>query len=364
MKAIGGIRDRIDRMVGQWRSGSESGQNSALLVLVMLSVVLFAISMDNYSIVPAVTFVIPLILGSQMLRIRQLRRLTLVVALFSVVTATHESVQNGLTGVRISSLVVLAFVIVLFLVEAQRRGTGLPTPLGEAMLAELSSRLQRQGRVPPLPVGWQVDTATRSAGGTAFSGDFMVARVSHDAAVLEMILVDVCGKGVAAGTQSLQLAGALGGLVGSLPPQGLLAAANDYLLRQDWEEGFATAVYVHVHLGTGRFEVLSAGHPPALRWAEAAGQWSVDAARGVALGLMARPEFSESRGTLSSGDALVFYTDGVVETRSRSVSDGLPWLTDRASEAIRGGFSGAAERLLDSIMAQDDDRAVLVLSRL
>ena len=102
-----------------------------------------------------------------------------------------------------------------------------------------------------------------SAGGAKFAGDFLVANLSDDKTQLEMVLVDVCGKGVGAGTQSLQFAGALGGLIGSLPPLGLFSAANDFLLRQHWDEGFATAVHVLVHLDTGEYSIINAGHPPA-----------------------------------------------------------------------------------------------------
>ena len=81
-----------------------------------------------------------------------------------------------------------------------------------------------------------------------FAGDFFVVDLANDSARLEVVLVDVCGKGVQAGTQSLQLAGAMGGLIGALPPLGLFAAANDYLLRQNWNDGFATAVHIMVDL--------------------------------------------------------------------------------------------------------------------
>ena len=52
------------------------------------------------------------------------------------------------------------------------------------------------------------------------------------------------GKGVDAGTRALLLSGAFGGLLGALPSEEFLAASNDYLLRQGWDEGFATAVHV------------------------------------------------------------------------------------------------------------------------
>ncbi len=134
-----------------------------------------------------------------------------------------------------------------------------------------------------------------------------------------MVLVDVCGKGVAAGTQSLQFAGALGGLIGALPPLGLFAAGNDFLIRQNWDEGFATAVHVLVDLTTGDYSIINAGHPPALRWDSASSVWEIDGARGTALGIMKRPDFHQTTGRLEVGDALMFYTDGVVESRTRGL---------------------------------------------
>ena len=105
--------------------------------------------------------------------------------------------------------------------------------------------------------------------GTAigFAGDFVVATYLEDDERLELVVVDVSGKGDQAGTRALQLSGAFGGLLGSVGPEMFLASANDYLLRQDWVEGFATAVHLSLLLDTGEYEVRSAGHPPAGRLA-------------------------------------------------------------------------------------------------
>lgn len=65
-----------------------------------------------------------------------------------------------------------------------------------------------------------------------------------------------------AGSRALLLSGAFGGLLGSLPPHGFLPAANGYLLRQDWDEGFATSIHLVLDLESGDYELLSAGHPP------------------------------------------------------------------------------------------------------
>ena len=71
------------------------------------------------------------------------------------------------------------------------------------------------------------------------------------------------GKGEQAGTRALLLSGAFGGLLGALPPGDFLPAANDYLLRQDWEEGFATAIHLSLDLAPAPSRCARAGHPPA-----------------------------------------------------------------------------------------------------
>ena len=70
--------------------------------------------------------------------------------------------------------------------------------------------------------GWHAETALRSAGGTPFAGDFVVATGSRDADRLEIVVVDVSGKGEQAGTRALLLSGAFGGLLGALPPDQFL----------------------------------------------------------------------------------------------------------------------------------------------
>ena len=306
---------------------------------------------------------IPLLLGTLALRYRPLLALVLFVGVAVAITVTFESVNSGMTPGRISTLVVMVMVAGIILFESSRRRSGLPGPLGEAMLVDLRDRLQAQGLVPALPPGWTSQSAMMSAGGAKFAGDFLVANLSDDETRLEMVLVDVCGKGVAAGTQSLQFAGALGGLIGALPPLGLFAAGNDFLLRQGWDEGFATAVHVLVDLPSGAYSIINAGHPPALRWDFATREWDIDGARGTALGIMKQPDFHQTTGLLAVGEALMFYTDGVVETRTRDFTSGIEWLRQIAGDIVSSGFDQAPRRILAQVDSGDDDRAVLILSR-
>ena len=104
-----------------------------------------------------------------------------------------------------------------------------------------------------------------------------MAHLSPSGHRLEIVLVDVSGKGTRAGTRSLLLSGALGGLLGAIPSADFLRAANEYLVRQGWEEGFATAVHLDLDLRTGEYSIANAGHPSPARYTS--GPRALDRAR-------------------------------------------------------------------------------------
>ena len=110
----------------------------------------------------------------------------------------------------------LALVTVLGFVRSREK-IGLSGAAGTFMLVDLRDRLEAHGRIPRLPRGWRVDRALRSAYAEAFSGDFVVAARAERGGLLEIVLVDVSGKGQAAGVRSLLLSGAFGGLLGAMP---------------------------------------------------------------------------------------------------------------------------------------------------
>ncbi len=91
--------------------------------------------------------------------------------------------------------------------------------------------------------------------------------------------------------------------------------------------------------------------------------WQIDGARGTALGIMKRPDFHQTTGRLEVGDALMFYTDGVVESRTQDFTAGIEWLRTEAATIVTAGFDQAPRRILKMVTTGDDDRAVLILSR-
>jgi hypothetical protein len=350
----------VSDRVAAWRTGSRESQSFVLVVLLAGVALSLVVSLRDYDLMPLTAYFVWLLLGMLLLRFTEMAVVSVWTLVAALVAVLH---QGALTGARVPAVVTMVIAVLLLLYQSSRQRSGLPGSLGEAMLADLRDRLQAQGKVPPLPEGWQSQSAMFAAHGAGYAGDFLVADLDEEGRHLEMILVDVCGKGVAAATQALQFAGALGGLIGALPPVAMLEAANDFLLRQFSDESFATAVHVLVDLRDGSYSITSAGHPPALRWDRVSGEWAVDNARGTALGIARRPELIASTGTLAPGEALMFYTDGVIESRSADLDEGIAWLRRTGREAVASGFDGAARRIVRQVARGDDDRAVLILAR-
>ncbi|WP_298804576.1 PP2C family protein-serine/threonine phosphatase [uncultured Pseudokineococcus sp.] len=325
---------------------------------------------------PASALSVVIVLGGYFLRLRQLAMLLFLVttALVYVVPRRNGQVPRGVradvvdavqTSINPTVLGVLAAVAgVVVLIARSRERLGVHGAQGESMLVELRDRLRAQSRVSGLPAPWRLEHAVRSAYGDGFAGDFVLAH--HRGRRLDVLLVDVSGKGTAAGTRALLLSGAYGGLVGALPTERLLPSANDYLLGQRWPEGFATAVHVSLDLATGEYAAASAGHPPLLRHrAGAPDRWvPVEVEGGPALGLLPDVDFPSVRGVLEPGDALILYTDGVVEAPGRDLAAGIDLLARAAGDLTSGpGLGGSARRLVDAVAAEDDDRSVVVLWR-
>ena len=310
---------------------------------------------------PLTLLVLPLVLGSIYLGPRELPwYVVLILTVLAVLIPQQEAVSFRIV-VAIAMIFVLAFIILLSSLRRSRLGVAGLT--GESMLVDLRDRIQSQGQIPDLPAQWQVESALRSAGGTPFAGDFVVADTGEDGRRLDLAVVDVSGKGIQAGTRSLLLAGAFGGLLEAMPPASFLPAANDYLLRQQWTEGFATAVHLTLDLDSGRFELRTAGHPPAAHYNAGSGRWRVHDTEGPVLGLIDNAEFVVATGELRPGDALILYTDGLVETRDLDLSTGIDHLLGQCDRLLRGGFDGGAEHLIDAVGSSNDDRALLLVHR-
>ena len=350
-------RRRVDDLVRRLCASEATWLGGLALLCVVLAV------LASRELVPLSSFVIPVLLGGVSLSLRSMLWLLGFVGVALALLVIYLGLP-GVAMLRLGSLVVGAAAAVIMVWNARSRTKlGVAGSRGESMLVDLRDRLLSQGELPELPRNWYAEAVMRSAGGASFAGDFMVAARAPDSEILEVAVVDVSGKGLGAGTRALLLSGAFGGLLGSVPAEEFLPAANGYLLRQEWGEGFATAVYLVLNLSTGGFEVRTAGHPPALQLHAGSGRWAVQGSEGPILGVLQRADFRVARGRLQPGDALLLYTDGLVETPQRDLSLGIDKLLGEAERLATRGFDQGATRLIERIASQNDDRALVLLHR-
>ncbi|WP_406476253.1 PP2C family protein-serine/threonine phosphatase [Streptomyces platensis] len=310
--------------------------------------------------------VLPVIAGGLLLRPANLLVLYGASATALVVeSALFGPYDEGPERITPGTVLVVAAVGLFGLLIAQFRSrVGVPWRRGGTMLFDLRERIRVQSKLPKLPRGWHHEMALRPAGGQSFSGDFVVASRTHGGTILEVVLTDVSGKGMDAASRALLLSGAFGGLLGSLPPHGFLPAANGYLLRQDWDEGFATSIHLVLDLESGDYELLSAGHLPALQLSAGTGRWEEKAGDGPLLGVYDGAQFHPVKGTLRTGDVLMLFTDGLVEAADRDIAEGIDRLTGEADRYVTGGFAGAAWHLIEAVAKDvNDDRALLLICR-
>jgi hypothetical protein len=343
-----------------------AGLDSERVVAVglLLLVVLVGVGVWLWPSAVPISLLFPTVVGAGLvLRPPQLLAVLVAVSVVAIVWATDSRLApERALGVLASLLLVMVLARFLALSRALVGTRGFS---GDRMFAELRDRIASAGRMPVLPEGWQATSCILSAHGDRFSGDFVVVHLSPAQDRLEIALVDVSGKGTGAGTRSLLLSGALGALLGAVPSGDFLRAANDYLIRQEWREGFATAVHLDVHLPTGDYSVANAGHPSPALFTSGRGRWTVlDAGRGPLLGVLPGITFPRQRGTLAPGDALLIYSDGVIEARDRDLRDGIDRMLGVAALSVLRDGDVARDVCESARSGEDDDRAVLAVRRL
>jgi len=327
------------------------------LAVAVAAIGVAAVHVSEFWFSPGV-MILPLLAGGLLLWPRALRILFGLVAL----ALTYDALM-GRAGAGIIATVAVTIVFADALARARAK-LGVQGLRGDRMLIELRDRIRAQGRLPDLPDGWRSAAVLKPAGGASFGGDFVVS--ACDGKTLEVALVDVAGKGIDAGTRALLLSGAFGGLLGSVPAGDFLAACNAYLRRGAAAEGFVTAVHLSLDLATGDYVVDSAGHPPAAHFEAGSGNWRLTQARGIVLGVVADLRSVPERGVLRPGDALMLYTDGLIEAPGLDIDAGIDRLLGQADLLVTSGFGTGAGKLVQAMQAPgagSDDCALVIIWR-
>jgi hypothetical protein len=331
-----------------------------VLALVTVAIAFVSAHVSEWLVSPGV-MILPILCGGLLLWPRALRVLIAVAAAGLVYDVVLGKAGPGIV-ITIAATAYFADVL-----SNTRGKLGTRGLRADRMMIELRDRIRAQGKLPDLGDGWGSSVVLRPAGGSSFGGDFVISH--SDGKTLEVALVDVSGKGMDAATRALLLSGAFGGVLGSVPREKFLSAANAYLRRRPADEGFVTAVHLSVDLISGEYTLYSAGHPPAARFDGNTGKWRPSSARGIVLGVV--PDISAvpdvpDEGVLRRGDAIMLYTDGMVEAPGRDIDEGIARLLGEAERLVVAGFRTGAPELVTAMqrtVGSGDDCALVLIWR-
>jgi PAS domain S-box-containing protein len=197
-------------------------------------------------------------------------------------------------------------------------------------------------------------------------GDWYDAFLLPDGRLL-VTVGDVSGHGVDASRLMAKIRHATRAYACIEDDLGVLVQRLDGFVTQFATEGqIATTLVARVDPQTGKFDVVSAGHLPALL-VRAGDAEFVEQPQGQLLGApTARDTLTPSRGTIEAGESLLLFTDGLVERRAEHLDAGLERL--RFGLAQSGGLEADAlcDAAIDVCLAgrtRGDDVCILALHR-
>ena len=198
--------------------------------------------------------------------------------------------------------------------------------------------------------------------GTEVGGDWYDVVPYPDGRV-GLVMGDVVGKGIAAAALMGQLRNGL--RVYSLEhddPDEILDRMNVLLTQLDPLQ-MSTAVVLIFDPATGGLCFSAAGHPPPLVLRPGGDAEFLESTPSVPLGILPYGRYHRYEGTLEPGATLVLYTDGLVERRDRTLTEGLDGLRAVVRHAPAHP-DALCEHLLGAMLPEGppgDDVALLAL---
>ena len=182
-----------------------------------------------------------------------------------------------------------------------------------------------------------------------------------------VVIADVVGKGIAAALLVAAIRASIASLVGhELAVRAIMRRANRFFHESVEEGRYVTLFYMVLDVPARSLLYVNAGHvPPVL--VRANGEVDLLEEGGVPLGLFQAPRYFEGHATLTPGDVLGLYTDGIVEQTN---PDGEEYGSSRLISGLRDAGNAGATELCSRVMQdvhrfgagrQTDDRTLVVL---
>lgn len=185
-----------------------------------------------------------------------------------------------------------------------------------------------------------------------------------------LVLGDVAGKGLPAALFMAKLSATLRALVTEFDlPAELGTKINRVFHRDSKSKSFASLVYIDLKSGSGDIEFLNAGHLPPLVLRN--GRVETTEKGNLALGILAKAQYSSKKIQLNGGESFLVYSDGVIEALDET---GEFFGNNRLIQLVSGlsglDAAGLGKKILDEVdrfigeAPRHDDLSLLILKRL
>ena len=274
-----------------------------------------------------------------------------------VLTLGADAERGRFTAADVEVAEQLALQVGLVVAKAQRYELDMRT----------SHTLQASLLPPAPPVVPGLSTAVRylaATQGVEVGGDFYDVVPLPDGQVA-VAVGDVVGHDVAAAATMGQLTSVHRALLVDRPSP----SATIDRLQASWSvlglQRMSTALFATLEPSTGQLRIASAGHLPPLLVTEGSADY-LDVRPSRMLGAPPAPApAQEWAGVLPAGATLVLFTDGLVESRTADIDEGLELLREAVTRAKTSDPDELCDRLLDELAGEHraDDIALLVLTR-
>jgi serine phosphatase RsbU (regulator of sigma subunit) len=228
----------------------------------------------------------------------------------------------------------------------------------------MAESLQRSVVLDRAPQLSGVDVAARYLPASTFqlAGDWWDA-IELDGGRFAFVVGDVAGHGVRAASTMLQLRPSL---------RAFLFEGHDPMLALDRLDAFvdrmldhqvATAVVALVDPAARTVDIAAAGHPPAVLSSGTSSR-AVEVSLRPVLGTAFPSRKPAARLDLAPGEAMLLYTDGLIERRGEVLDASLARLLEPGLAVGEGSLGDWLDRLLDRVGADRSDDTTLLAFRI
>ncbi len=276
------------------------------------------------------------------------------------VSAMHAGLEQRFTGIVRDITERKLWEHTLREAESAMRESALAIAQARAIEVEIGARIQQTLLISSPPASLNgVSICAKSTASCEIAGDYLDF-VRYDQHHLDLIVGDVMGKGVPA---ALLAAAAkshfqrvIGGLCLSLgkfnripEPEEIVSAAHTVMTPElAGIDSYITLSYARFDLEARKLTLVDCGHPRPIHYRAARDECVYLSGENLPIGFMQTEEYRQVEYSFSPGDLLLFYSDGVTESRAAS---GELFGIDRLADVLRERAQESVDEIFEHIQS-------------